>query len=309
MDKKNMKQLFKEIVLNNVTLTMFIFTISFINVYSQDLKLSGIQYSEYSNSEIKKDSEQPDISFQEFGAFINLPKKLKNNKTLLINGFGYGFVEASLDTQLFPSMESNKTLQTFYYRLTLIQQWNENWNILFNVTPTLASDFEGQLSADDFVFQGAVVVTRTINSTLKIGSGIAYSTRFGTPRPVPLINLQYKNNKHQINTLLPLNLKYSYNLSPKDRLKIGFQCSLDGANFNTLTTGTNNIDEINYSRANIGALIDYKITKMLRLEAYGGLSAARRYTVIDTDSTEYNFDSETAPFFSLGIVLIPKKKQ
>lgn len=304
-----MRQLFKKPAINCKKSILFLFAISFINGYSQDFKLAGVQYNSYPTSQIKDDAGNQDISFQEFGAFVNFPTKLKNNKTGLVNGFGYGFVETSLDSELFPIYENKKKLQSFYYQFTLWHQWNEKWNILINLNPTLASDFEAKLNTDDFIFQGAALVTRKINTSFKIGGGIAYSARFGNPRLVPLLNLQYDKNKHQIHALLPLNLTYSYSLLPNKKLGIGVKYTLNGANFNIHTTDTNSINEINYSRANVGVSTDYQLTKMLRLEAYGGLSAARRYTVLDTGDTAYNFDSEAAPFFSIGMVFIPKKNK
>ncbi|QDO95246.1 hypothetical protein FNB79_15115 [Formosa sediminum] len=303
-----MKKTFNKKTIYSLKIIVFLLSFSFTKSYSQDLKLAGVQYNNYPNSEIKNNSESHDISFQEFGGYINFPKKLKNNKTILVNGLGYGYVKASLDTQLLPFIENNKTLQTFNYQFTLLHQWNEKWNILINITPTLASDFEAKISTEDFIFQGAAVVSLKINTKFKIGSGIGYSARFGTPRLVPLMNLHYKNNKHQINALLPLSLKYSYTLLPNNKLELGLKYILNGAHFNTESTGANNINEINYSRANIGASADYYITKTMRLEAFCGLSAARTYGAIATDGTEYDFDSETAPFFSLGMVIITKKR-
>jgi hypothetical protein len=44
------------------------------------------------------------------------------------------------------------------------------------------------------------------------------------------------------------------------------------------------------------------------LEAFGGLSAGRTYSIIDSDNTTYDFDSESAPFFNIGIALAPPKR-
>lgn len=276
--------------------------------YAQDFKLAGIQYNNYQKSEIKNDSGSQEISFQEFGATINFPKKLKNDKTVLVNGFGYSFVEASLDNALFSFDENNEKLQTFYYQLTLLYQWNEKWNIALNLKPTLASDFETKLSSDDFIFQGGATATRKFSSTFKLGGGLAYSARLGSPQLIPLVNLQYENNKHEINALLPINAKYTYSLLPSDKLELGVKYNLNGGNFNVYSED-NSIEKINYSRINFGILANYQLTKILRLEAFGGLSAGRNYSLIDTDDTVYDFDSESAPFFSVGIVLIPPKRK
>ncbi|APG64483.1 hypothetical protein LPB136_03495 [Tenacibaculum todarodis] len=287
---------------------LFFFFIFLKVSYAQDFKLAGIKYVNYQKSEIKNDLGNQEISFQEFGTFVNFPKKLKNDKTVLVNGFGYGFVEASFDNPLFQPSQNEEKLQTFFYQLTLLHQWNEKWNLLVNLKPTLASDFEAKLSSDDFIFQGAVTATRKFSSSFKLGGGLAYSARLGSPRLIPLINLQYKNNKHEINAFLPISAKYSYSLLPNNKLDLGVKYNLNGGNFN-VHSDDNSIDKINYSRANFGVTADYQLTKLLRLEAFGGVSAGRKYSLIDADDITYDFDSESAPFFSVGIVLVPPKRK
>ena len=286
---------------------IFFFFIFLKVSYAQDFKLAGIKYANYPKSEIEKDAGNQKISFQEFGVFVNFPKKLKNDKTIVVNGFGYGFMEASFDTTLFQFGDTNKKLQIFYYQVTLLHQWNEKWNLLVNLKPTLASDFGAKLSGDDVVFQGAIKATRKLSSRFKIGGGFAYSARLGTPRIVPLINFHYKKNKHQINALLPLNAKYTYSLLPSNNLELGLKYNLNGGNFN-VHSADNSIDKINYSRVNFGVLTNYQINKILRLETYGGFSINRKYNFVDTNKNTLKFDSKAAPFFSVGIVLVSPKK-
>ena len=51
------------------------------NTYSQDFKLAGIHYANYPKAAIKDISGNQETSFNEFGVFINFPKKLKNDIT------------------------------------------------------------------------------------------------------------------------------------------------------------------------------------------------------------------------------------
>ena len=305
--KVTMQYSYKKFPLHKASIT-FLFVLALYNTMNaQDFKLAGIKYANYQKSQIKNDSETQKILFQEFGAFINFPKRLKNNKSVLVNGFGYGFVEVSFDNDLVQFRESDKKLQQFYYQLMLLHQLNEEWNIVLNLNPSLASDFEAKLSADDLIFQGVVVATRKLSSSFKLGGGLAYSARLGSPKLIPVVNLQYKKTRHEINALLPIKAKYTYSLLPSDKLDFGLKYNLNGANFNVYSID-NNIDKINYSRANFGLVAQYQLTNTLRLEAFGGLSAGRTYSIIDNDNTTYDFDSESAPFFSIGIALVPPKR-
>ncbi|MBT4919335.1 MAG: hypothetical protein HON09_07680 [Flavobacteriaceae bacterium] len=302
------KVIMRKFPLQKASITL-LFVLAFNNTMNaQDFKLAGVHYNNYLASDVKNTEDNQETKFQEFGAFVNFPKKLKNNKTVLVNGFGYGFVETTINDPLFQFNENDKKLQQFYYQLTLLHQWNEKWNVALNLKPTLASDFEAKLSVDDFIFQGAVVATRKLSSSFKLGGGLAYSARLGTPRLIPVVNLQYKKNRHEINALLPVKAKYTYSILPEEKLQLGLQYALNGANFN-VHSDDNSIDKINYSRANFGVVGQYQLTNMLRLEAFGGLSAGRTYSIIDNDTTIYDFDSESAPFFSIGIVLVPPKRK
>lgn len=109
-------------------ITVLALTVFFVALkgYSQDLKLAGIQYNNYQKSELKNASEGQETEFQEFGVLVNIPQKLKNEKTTLIHGLGYGFVIATTyNSLLFNPNTNEKELQEFYYRLTVNHQWNE----------------------------------------------------------------------------------------------------------------------------------------------------------------------------------------
>lgn len=49
-------------------------------VNGQDFKLGGLKYSYYPQSEMKEGNNGQKTAFNEFGFFINLPKKLKNDR-------------------------------------------------------------------------------------------------------------------------------------------------------------------------------------------------------------------------------------
>lgn len=309
MDKKINMCFFNQIITVQKVMTISLL-LFLVNSYAQDFKLAGLHYAHYPKSEMKGATNNQSTSFQEFGTFINIPKTFNNDSTALINGVGYGFVEATMyNYPLLPSNEHKKKLQLFYYDLMFVHKWNEQWILLVNLRPTIASDLEEKLSSDDFVFQGAIMVTKVINDKVNIGAGLVNSTRWGAPIVVPALNIRYKTKKHTINALLPLKVKYTYSLLPNEKLKLGAKYTLNGASFNISDTEISEIDKINYSRANIGGLISYKLTNILRLEAYGGVSMRRVYRLVDTKKNVHNFDSEDAPFFNIGFSLVaPSKK-
>ncbi len=277
---------------------------------AQEFRLAGLQYNNYQRAAIKDATDGQEIAFHEFGIYLNIPTLLKNKKTTLINGVGYAFVEANMYNLLLTSLDSyTKKLQEVHYQLIVMHQFNDKWGVTVNLRPSLASDFEESLSSDDFLFQGAILATRTIHERLKIGAGIAQSSRFGESRVIPLVSLNYKKNKHQVNALLPVNLKYTYSLLANNKLALGVKYNSDGANFNVSDDNLNNVNKINYSRTNLGILTQYNFAKGFRAEAYGGISTNRKYNFVDIAGNTLEVDSKGASFFNIGIVYIPSKRK
>lgn len=278
------------------------------NVNGQDFKLGGLKYAYYPQSEMKEGDNGEKTSFNEFGFFINIPKKIKSDSTILVNGVGYGSVNATMyNFSGAPSNEFEKKLEMFYYQVTLLRKWKKDWTFVSALKPTLASDFEEKLSIDDFVLQGAALVSKKMNDKVMLGGGIAHSTRWGTPIVVPTFSFRYKHKKHTVNALLPIKCVYNYSLLPKNNLKLGFKYIRNGADFN-ITTDFSNYNKINYSRANIGLIAMYQPRKIFRFELHTGISTGRVYRLVDYDRNVTKFDSKAEPFINIGFSIVPPKR-
>ncbi|MEZ7930726.1 MAG: DUF6268 family outer membrane beta-barrel protein [Flavobacteriales bacterium] len=288
-----------------------LFFIQIVNFsYAQELKLAGVSFAHYPKSEMKNGGGNQETAFNEFGAFINVPWKLKNGKTALINGLGYGFVEANMyNYQSFQTKEFSRKLQLIYYQFSLVHKWNKKWALVVNMKPTIASDFDEKISGDDFVFQGAVFATRTFSDKFKLGGGLVSTIRWGTPVLLPIVNFEYKYKKHKIKGVLPVSTKYTYSLLPNKKLNLGLKYARNGATFNILSKDFSEINKVSYSRANIGGLVNYQLTKLLRLEVNAGISTGRIYNLVNENKNVSDFNSKAAPFFSFGIALVPPKKE
>lgn len=298
-----------------IACTIIIAILYGVQAFAQDIEIAGISSVFYPNTGLKGSDNSAEVSFQEYGAFINIPYKFKNKKTVLVNGLGYGWIESSSSGLSFLETGKNKEqLQAIYYQLMFAHQLNNSWRLLINLRPTLASDFEHSLSADDFVLQGIGFALKKVNEHFSIGGGIAYTMRFGKPFAVPVLPLNYKKGKHNISALLPIKLTYKYSLDNKEKLSVGLKHIVNGAQFNIATPKIEKyhipeIDKISYTRANIGATINYNITKFVQLELYGGASVRRQYNLLDKSNKTHEFNFKEAPFVQFGITLVPPKKK
>lgn len=286
---------------------------SFTRFYAQDFSLAGVEYFSYPDASLKDAVSNQKLSTQEFGAFINIPVRLKNRKTILLSGLRYGLLETRVQNIALFDKEDKKQFSTASFTFTLVHQWNDKWTLLANLTPTLASDFEEDLSKDDLITQVFLLASKKISSSFTLGGGVIYTTQTGEPKLLPAIQVKFEKDRHSLTGFLPAKINYSFKVDKKRRLGIGIRVAMNGANINISSQDfsniiTNPINKVIYSRANAGPVLNYFITNNLQLEFFGGLSTARKFQLIDFDEMDYKFDAENGVFFNVGLKFIPSKK-
>ena len=279
-------------------------------VLAQKMKLAGVEYVNYPKVKVKDDGEDFEVAFQEFLVYANYPKVLKNKKTVLINGFSYAFVKSQLYNDNL-SIDNSEIFHRIAYTITVIHRWDEDWTLSARLAPTLASDFEEKFSKDDFILQGSLLAVKNLNQYKKFGGGLIYTTRLGKPFLLPAVQYYYEKDKHYFHAFFPAFIDYAYHAGAKEKLDLGFRIGINGSNFNVgQSTYTNaEVDRLNYVRVNIGPTITYKLTKMLQLEAFGGLNAKRIYKFEDAQGNTFDFDSERSPFINIGLTVVPDRKR
>ncbi len=294
--------------MKHILLLIFIITLC-TNTWSQELKLSGLSYLNYGKASVKNSTDNSEVSFEEEGFFVNFPKQLKNKRSVLINGGRYARVKSTLYEN--ENVINETTFQSISYTLGLIHKFKKDWTCIVMLSPTLASDFKSKISHDDFVFQGHATINKTTGKNILIGGGLAYSTSLGIPLPFPVFQLRYEDNYKSIKLFLPLMAEYLHIISANTRLEGGFRYAINGAYFNysadNTEDSTNTINKLRYTRANVGPVINYRIGKILQLEAFGGMSSFRKYRLMNEQDDKLKFDSKASAFINFNInLLIPE---
>jgi hypothetical protein len=300
---------YKKIEMKNPILSLLMLCFV-INAYSQ-IEIAGVEYTNFLASKITDAANSQEVAIQEYSAFLNLPKKLKNGKTTIINSLAYGQGRISLNnTRLPDNGEDVGTVHTISYSLTLVQHLNEKWNLLFRFRPTIASDLEADLSSDDFLYLGTAMATRKLGQNMVLGGGVVYTTQTGEPLVLPVIKFQHKNQRHDLDILLPSHAKYLHGIGPRKNISLGGQVQLNGGNFNLNhfgngTSGLTVFDELIYSRTNAGLLAKMRIYRVIQLELFGGYTVARTFK-FGTGDNRVGFDVDNGPFFSVGVSFAPQ---
>jgi hypothetical protein len=292
----------KEQILRSFFIQFILVLLVSVHGLCQSFELAGIRYNHFPHSQANHNSTAK-VSIQELGGFVYIPLKLKNDKTIIINGLAYGLVKINHFNALASLPEPYMKLHTVNYSFMVAHKINEKWSFIGVVKPTLASDFKADLSTDDVVIQSLAFFIHKFNSNLKFGGGLAYTTRFGDPLVIPVFPIRYSNNKHNINTLLPIRFLYNYKLYPD--LSIGLKALINGANFNIQGHTQNSIEvnKINYTRISIGPVLYYSPIKLVALELSGGLNALRSFNPVDYDGNRYKNQLPVGSFINMGIIL------
>lgn len=296
-------------VLNGLFRLVLIFILSFVTsmVQSQEFKLAGFSWGYYPSSPVKESQFNQEVQLNEYEVFFNLPKKLKNNKTIFINGLSYAAVAPKADNDSLQNIDG-LNLQVLGYKFMSIHKMRASWSGVIVINPALASAFNGPLEEDDFIFSTALYAFNKKSDRFTYGFGLARSFRFGNPIFLPIFKTTAKLKKHNIDLFFPQHLKYEYHLG---KLEIGLSMRVNGSLFNTnyLNVGSADVvDKIAYSRILLGPTVEYKIGRMVKLSAQAGLAAARSMVLQNTMIDDIDLDVENGPFFGISINIIAPDK-
>ncbi|MEZ4810805.1 MAG: DUF6268 family outer membrane beta-barrel protein [Allomuricauda sp.] len=247
--------------------------------------------------------EDLNMNVQELEAFVRIPVKLKNDKTVLVNELRYNLVRAPFDD--LPNDRSfDANLHSLQYNLGVIQGLDEKWGIKVNLKPTLASNFNGGISSDDFFFQGSLVVFKKVDEFIKYGLGAAYTNGFGEPKTVPILAFNYKGDAVRLDVVAPTKLNFAYQ---PGKIAYGFDVELDGGQYHLSSQEgdgpiVTNQETVKFSRYNVGPTIGWNVNDNSRFEISAGISLKRTLKAIDTSGVETDYDMENGVFFKSAFI-------
>lgn len=208
-------------------------------------------------------------SFQHLRAQVNLPKVFRDSSVLVINPIWeerwYQVNEADPQTHL----------RSFITWFTLTKRWSKKWETLFAVIPRWAGEPSIQFS-DGFQLGFATAMVYRPRPGLAYKLGVYYNKEFFGNFIVPVWGIDWKINKKQrLFGMLPGYFTYEHRISPKFSW---------GGNFRTFTNsyrvapaipgGQNGF--VRFDDNQIGAYLDYYLTKHVVLNLEGGYSALRK---------------------------------
>lgn len=115
-------------------------------LFAQGFQLAGINYSQHLKTKVVDSKTGAEMESKVLGAFVRLPVKFKNQKTVLLNTLRYARVQQiAHNSSLFLDAKCTSDLHLISYSPMLIHSLGGKWSILAGVTPPMVSSLMGIL--------------------------------------------------------------------------------------------------------------------------------------------------------------------
>jgi hypothetical protein len=260
----------------------------------QDFKDPIITSSELGTPVTLKD---PQVQLQKLRASLSYPIVFSEGRTVLVNDLSYQLIRFKYHVLVHPL----ERLHSASYTLMLQHQLSQKWSIWALGTPSLASDLEAKISAEDFNWQAAAIIIRHFSERFSVGVGAAYSTQFGSAVPMPVLGFDWNNGKNMLaKAILPVSFEFWYR--PSQYIDLGLLMSGDGNNFRG-DPGTYHVPnpELRYTMLTIGPAARISLYNALKLDVEGGVIALHRFEFFDGDLEVSSYDLEPSYYVRVGL--------
>ncbi|MEN9919124.1 MAG: hypothetical protein RL662_1560 [Bacteroidota bacterium] len=280
----------------------FVLSVLFINfTYSQDNNVAGVNNYYYPKVNTSDASEK--LEYSETQVYLQMPVVLKKDKDYLFNKLQYTLLAPTLYHRIVDkSYNSTKRYHDISYILNWKHMFSPHFKMLLSLEPTLASDLTKKLVQKDFIIEYSGKLSYIFNQHLTVGLGAAYTTTFGKPSWVMLGEFIYTNNNFEISYLIPFKAYVGFK-SDNKKWKYGLHAQSGGNSYNLHTFVVNNIDvdNVKYSRINVGPIVEYNAYKNMNFMFTAGVTTKRLLKFEFNDVLTRDYDANTGVYLGVGM--------
>jgi hypothetical protein len=188
------------------------------------------------------------------------------------------------------------------------RQLSERWSLVGQITPSLKSGFEDELVREDVAIEGAVLASRRVGERSAFGVGMAYTSDFGVPIPIPLLQLERQGTLWSSgpgwrgSALLPSSLETW--VIPSRRLEVGVQLRTLG-NRHHLTGEETALSKpfSDYFDTVIGPSANVYLTSWMTVGIESGISVYRQMQITDGRDEVISFEPDQAAFLRWQVTI------
>ena len=247
-------------------------------------------------------AEGVDVQARAWRAGAAFPLMFAGGKIIVLNQLNYkrvGFYYKN-----YPENEDQiDQLQSVDYTFFLIDSLSTKWKMAALLIPGLASDFEGKLSGDDFMFQAAFGFIRQMKKDFQLGFGVAYFREFGPPLIMPFLYFDWKiNPRWSVYGLVPQSLDITCQINPM--LDLGCSLKIDGNRYHGNPDKYPEANpQIDYSEGTLSPNVHIHLSKWVHLYAEGGYAFYRNFRFLDGSEEILSLDLKHNAYVRTGFVL------
>ena len=175
-------------------------------------------------------------------------------------------------------------MQAIELDLAVQRQLSFQWSGILSVTPGLYSDFENDISGDDFHIGVTTSLIRWHSKTLSYGFGFTYTFAFGQPLPLPLVTASWTNGRNlSLDAVLPMSVELWYAANPV--MELGAAARVAGGRYHG-SPDRYKLDnpQVEYSAGTVGPSFRFRLGSALRLQVDGGVTFLRRNEFTNADA-------------------------
>ncbi len=253
----------------------------------------------------KGDSENlAKIAFNKFELKANLYRKFTKKGALYFHSANYASININYSKELGIATELEH-FHSLSYAIGASIPLKNNWRLTGVFSPTLASNFEGDIEFEDFQFLGLFFFGKAINKSknLYLNIGAMYSNTLGVPTPLPYFSLTWTPNKKFKYEFGFPNTGVTYKANKK--LSFGSKLFISGEN---LRLGHNLvhqeqktvIDNIKLTNFGWGLEGKMKFNKHISLRLSGGYTFSRQFKFNKGNTEVRNFSLDNNFFARAG---------
>ena len=188
------------------------------------------------------------------------------------------------------------------------RQLSDRWSLVGQMTPSLKSGLEESLVREDFAIEGAVLASRRVGERSVLGVGVAYTSDFGVPIPIPLLQVEHQGSLWKGgpgwrgSALLPSTLEAW--VIPAQWLEVGVQVRTLG-NRHHLTGQETTLSEpySDYFDTVIGPSANVYLTSWMAVGIESGISVYRQMQITDGRDEVITFEPDRASFLRWQVTL------
>lgn len=186
--------------------------------------------------------------------------------------------------------------------LSVQHRLSPHWALRADLSPSLASDFDRALAADDFVLQGAALAVWQATPRFAAGFGAAYSTVFGSPVPIPLVLLQGRGAAWRAEAFLPARMEAWW--VPSERVELGLAVEALGSRHRLGAEEA--LFDHPFAEAltlTVGPSLNVRPAPWLQLGIDSGVSLYRQVRVTDGDDEVNRYEPDPTAFVRTRLTL------